>query len=163
MRCVGFEVSDFTSEPENKNQIMALDYRNRQLGVLKDALTPILKRLQSASSFSSFCRHSCHNTVPSYVEGYLREMHATVEFLSLECAFDWLRTHYSDIYASVVNIISEDQEEPLPLDWVVLVEDWDHTYWTVWIYLVWMLWARDGQAFQERNPNLSSWLVEMNV
>jgi hypothetical protein len=25
-----------------------------------------------------------------------------------------------------------------------------------------MLWARDGQAFQERHPNLSSWLVEMN-
>lgn len=142
---------------------MALDYRNRQLDVLKGALTPILKRLQSAASYSSFCQHPHHNTVPSYTENYLREMHTTVELLSLECAFDWLQNHYPDIYTSVVEIISEDQEESLPLDWVVLVEDWDHTYWTVWIYLVWMLWARDGQAFQSRHPNLSTWLVEMNV
>jgi hypothetical protein len=142
---------------------MALDYRNRQLDVLKGALTPILKRLQSAASYSTFCQHPSHNTVPRCIEGYLREMYNTVELLSLECAFYWLQTHYPDIHASVVKIISEDQEEPLPLDWVVLVEDWDHTYWTVWIYLVWMLWARDGQTFQERHSNLSSWLVAMNA
>lgn len=141
---------------------MALNYRNRQLNVLKGALTPILKRLQSAAAYSSFCQHHHHNAIPSYAEDYLRDMHASVELLSLECAFEWLRIHYPDIHTSVVEIISKDQDEPLPLDWVVLVEDWDHTYWTVWIYIVWMLWARDGPAFQERHSNLSAWLVEMN-
>jgi len=90
-------------------------------------------------------------------------MHASIELLSLECAFDWIQIHYPDIYDAVVNIISEDQEEPLPLDWAILVEDWDRTYWIIWIYLVWMLWAKDGKAFQSKHPNLSPWLVEMNA
>jgi protein-histidine N-methyltransferase len=85
------------------------------------------------------------------------------ELLSLECAFDWILIHYPDIYNAVAKVISEDQEEPLPLDWAVLVEDWDHTYWIIWVHLVWMLWARDGKAFQSKHPNLSSWLVEMNA
>lgn len=142
---------------------MALDYRNRQLDVLKGALTSIQKRLQTASSFSSFCQHPHHNIQPTYIEGYLRQMHTSIELLSLECAFDWLRSNYLDIYDAVVQIISDDQEEPLPLDWAVLVEDWDHTYWVIWIYLVWMLWAKNGKIFQSNHPNLSSWLVEMNA
>jgi hypothetical protein len=36
-------------------------------------------------------------------------------------------------------MIAEDQEETLPLDWSVLVEDWDHTYWIVWIFTVCMV------------------------
>jgi hypothetical protein len=42
------------------------------------------------------------------------------------------------------------------------VEDWDHTYWIVWIYIVWMIWARDGESFSESHLNLSTWLEEMN-
>ncbi|TVY75688.1 Ribosomal lysine N-methyltransferase set10 [Lachnellula suecica] len=151
------------SPAKNSNQKMAVDYRNRQIDVLQGALTPVLKRLQSAASFNSFCRHPHYNTPPTYTENYLRRMHGSVELLSLECAFDWLQYHYPDIHEPVVKIISDDQEEPLPLDWSVLVEDWDHTYWTVWIFLVWMIWANDGDDFLTRHPNLSPWLIQMNA
>ncbi|TVY40367.1 Ribosomal lysine N-methyltransferase [Lachnellula occidentalis] len=151
------------SKPQNSNQIMALDYRNRQLDVLKEALTPILKRLQSVASFSSLCQHPHHNQPPAHIEGYLHQMHTDIELLSLECAYSWMQINYPDIYDAVVKIISEDQEEPLPLDWAVLVEDWDHTYWVIWIYLVWVLWVEEDIAFQSRHPSLSTWLIEMNT
>jgi hypothetical protein len=61
-----------------------------------------------------------------------------------------------------VKAIAEDQEEPLPLNWAVLVEDWDHTYWVVWIYTIWLLWARDGDEFRTRHEDLWSWMVRMN-
>lgn len=89
-------------------------------------------------------------------------MHQHVELLSLECAFDWLRLNYLDIFDTIVKMIAEDQEESLPLNWAILVEDWDHTYWIVWIFTVWMLWERDGEAFRLRHENLSSWLLQMN-
>ncbi|TVY37009.1 Ribosomal lysine N-methyltransferase [Lachnellula subtilissima] len=150
-------------KPQNSNQTMALDYRSRQIDVLKEALTPILKRLQSAASFSSICQHPHHNQPPTYVESYLRQMHTDIELLSLECAFSWMQNNYPDIYDAVVKIISEDQEEPLPLNWAVLVVDWDHTYWIIWIYLVWVLWAEEEIDFQLRHPSLSTWLIEMNT
>ncbi|TVY90264.1 Ribosomal lysine N-methyltransferase, partial [Lachnellula willkommii] len=151
------------SEPQNSNQTMALDYRSRQLDVLQGALTQILKRLQSAAFFSSLCQHPYHNQPPAYIEGYLCQMHSDIELLSLECAFSWMQINYTDVYDAVVKIISEDQEEPLPLNWAVLVEDWDHTYWIIWVYLVWVLWAEEGIAFQTRHPSLSTWLIEMNT
>jgi hypothetical protein len=89
-------------------------------------------------------------------------MHGHVELLSLEYAFEWLLAMYPDIYKSIAKMISEDQDEPLPLDWNSLVEDWDHTYWIVWVFLIWMIWARDGEAFTLHHHQLSSWLLEMN-
>jgi histone-lysine N-methyltransferase SETD3 len=89
-------------------------------------------------------------------------MHQYVELLSLECAFEWLRLSYPEIFNTVVNMIAADQEELLPLDWAVLVEDWDHTYWIVWIFTVWLLWARDGEAFKLQHQTLSFWLSQMN-
>jgi hypothetical protein len=82
--------------------------------------------------------------------------------MSLAKAFNWLLQNYPEIYAPIVQMISEDQEEPLPLNWDILVQDWDHTYWVVWIFTIWLLWARDGEAFQERHPTLGLWIVEMN-
>jgi histone-lysine N-methyltransferase SETD3 len=89
-------------------------------------------------------------------------MHQHVELLSLECAFEWLRLNYPEISIPLVKAIAEDQEEPLPLNWAVLVEDWDHTYWVVWIYTIWLLWARDGDEFRTRHEDLWSWMVRMN-
>ena len=89
-------------------------------------------------------------------------LHQHLELLSLHGAFEWLRINYLAVYDLVVEMISEDQEEPLPLNWAALVEDWDHTYWVVWIFIVWMLWAREGEAFRFRHTSLSSWLLDMN-
>jgi histone-lysine N-methyltransferase SETD3 len=83
--------------------------------------------------------------------------------MSLECAFEWLHLQYTGIFDAVVGMIAEDQEERLPLNWAVLVEDWDTTYWTVWIYITWLLWARDGEAFRQRHATLSTWMVNMNL
>lgn len=89
-------------------------------------------------------------------------LHNHVECLSLECAFNWLHENYPNISSRVSHLISEDQEEPLPLDWAILVEDWDHTYWTVWIYLVWMLWLQSKTAFETRHVDLANWITAMN-
>jgi histone-lysine N-methyltransferase SETD3 len=131
---------------------MALDYRERQLHVLQTALPQLSSVLQRTLSFNSFCQHDPQLTLPN---DYF-------EFLSLECAYSWLNVHYPNIYNEVAQLISKDQDEPLPLNWAVLVEDWDHTYWIVWIYIVWMIWARDGESFSESHLNLSTWLEEMN-
>jgi hypothetical protein len=89
-------------------------------------------------------------------------MHQQVELLSLECAFEWLRLNYLDVFNDIVQMIAEDQGESLPLNWAVLVEDWDHTYWIVWIFTVWILWLRDGEEFSLRHKDFSAWLSQMN-
>ena len=38
-------------------------------------------------------------------------------------------------------MISDDQEEPLPLNWAVLLEDWDRTYWIVWVYVIMIIFS----------------------
>lgn len=88
--------------------------------------------------------------------------HQGIEVLSLECAFDWLNFHYPSIHASIVGVIAEDQQESLPLNWAVLMEDWDHTYWIAWIFTVWLLWARDGESFLLRHENIAHWMIQMN-
>jgi hypothetical protein len=83
---------------------------------------------------------------------------ASAQLLSLESAFDWLRMHYPDISLAVEKDISEDQEEPLPLNWDILVEDWDHTYWIVWVYLVLSLEALHPKTFRSLHPIVSQWI-----
>lgn len=140
---------------------MALDYRRRQLDVISSASLKIKKPLDAALGFSSFCEHISHPP-PSKPEDEIAYMHQHVELLSLECAFDWLCSNYREIFDIIVSMIAEDQEESLPLNWAILVEDWDHTYWIVWIFTIWMLWMRDGEAFRLRHKNLNSWLLQMN-
>ena len=142
---------------------MAVEYRDRQLDVLKDAIPKIVARLNSALSVSSFCQHGHRipRSQPDHEDGILSEQ-SHVELLSLECGFEWLRVQYPDAFSLVVEMISEDQDELLPLDWAILVEDWDHTYWVVWIYILWSLWARDGEHFQLRHKCLSKWMIYMN-
>jgi histone-lysine N-methyltransferase SETD3 len=149
-------------EPTNDNQRLALDYRQRQLCVLSAASLKIKKRLDRVLTFSSFCQHASHTASGGADNEELARSHQSAELLSLECAFDWLNLHYPDLFNAIVSMISEDQEESLPLNWAILVDDWDHTYWTVWIFTVWLLWAREGQAFRFRHSNLSTWLLLMN-
>jgi len=81
--------------------------------------------------------------------------------LSLECAFEWLRINYLDIFTSVVQMISYDQEEPLPLNWAVLLEDWDRTYWIVWTYIVMIIFCDDNSSASstaECDRSLKSWV-----
>ncbi|RDL41235.1 uncharacterized protein BP5553_01214 [Venustampulla echinocandica] len=148
--------------PQNENQKLALDYRNRQLGVLETALAPIIHQIHEASSLSSFCQHPRHQASPPHPD-YAHITDIQANLLSLECAFDWLHIYYPDIHDSLVRIIADDQEEHLPLNWSILVEDWDNAYWIVWIYLIWKLWALDRQAFELRHGNLRSWLPEMTL
>lgn len=131
--------------------------------MLKAAIPPIVARLDSIVSFSSFCQHDHQiDSNPTDLETNLTNAHSHVELLSLECGFEWLRLHYLEIFSFVVGMISEDQDEPLPLNWAILVEDWDHTYWLVWICIVRMLWARDSETFGLRHKNLNSWMISMN-
>jgi histone-lysine N-methyltransferase SETD3 len=131
---------------------MALDYRERQLLVLQTALPQLSTLLQRTLYINSFCQHYPQHTLPN----------DHFEFLSLECAYSWLNVHYPNIYNEVAQLISEDQDEPLPLNWAILVMDWDHTYWIVWIYIIWMIWARDGESFSVSHPNLNTWIRETN-
>lgn len=85
-----------------------------------------------------------------------------MELLSLECAFEWMRLNYQEIFNDIVKMIAEDQEESLPLNWAVLVEDWDHTYWTVWIFTIWIVWANEEEVFNLHQKELGAWLSHMN-
>ncbi|KAG9231073.1 hypothetical protein BJ875DRAFT_132873 [Amylocarpus encephaloides] len=143
-------------EPKNPNQELALQYRQRKLVVLRESLWPLQKHLDAALAFISFPENNHHTIISQYPDILLPS-----GLISLDRAFEWLRIQYREIHALVTVIIADDQEEDLPLNWVVLGEDWDHTYWVVWIYLVWLLWARDGTAFQDRHPNMSQWLLEI--
>lgn len=149
-------VANYHRSAKNVNQKIASDYAKRQLSVLSTAMSGLAATIASALSFSTL------SAVPNEPGTTFNDMHNYVELLSLDWAFDWLRVNYVDIYNAVVELISEDQDEPLPLNWAVLVEDWDHTYWVVWIFIVWLLWARDGESFRLHHDSLSSWLLDMN-
>ena len=151
------------SEPRNKNQILASDYRDRQLNVLQAATLRIAARLNLALSCGAYYQQS-HRTTPNQCghQGSLPDTNSNAELLSLECGFEWLEIQYPEIFTSVVEMISQDQDEPLPLDWIVLIEDWEHTYWVVWLYVIWLLWATDHEDFRLRHGSLSSWILCMN-
>lgn len=132
------------------NQKKAFEYAKGQLSVVSTVKT------QLASNLSVTLRKLSYTANAPTLNAHLAEL------LSLENAYDWLQVNYLEIYTSVVRMISEDQEEPLPLKWNVLAEDWDHTYWIVWIFIVWLLWARDGEIFRLRHPSLGAWLFYMS-
>jgi hypothetical protein len=125
-----------------------MTYRHGQLRVLTVALSSVSGFLQQAISFNHFCPHA----------QIMSQTNDLVNFMSLECAFGWLQRYYRGEFNAVMEIIAEDQDERLPLDWAILVEDWDHTYWIVWISLLWMLWIRDGDDFNAAHPALYGWL-----
>jgi histone-lysine N-methyltransferase SETD3 len=94
--------------------------------------------LQRAISFNHLCSHDSSRS----------EANDKANFLSLECAFGWLQMDYRREHDAVMKLIAKDQEEPLPLNWAAVIEDWDRTYWIVWILLLWMLWLRNPDEFK---------------
>jgi hypothetical protein len=145
---------------------MALEYRARKLTVLDEALLSVTQHIQLARDFS-FHNPSSFNSKPEpSIKSEVPSDPSTPRkagLIDLETAYSWLETTYPDLHTSVSEIIAKDQGEPLPLKWDVLVEDWDHTYWVVWIYIIWMLWARDGSDFLARHPELSTWMLLMKT
>jgi hypothetical protein len=129
---------------------MALEYRNRQIQVLESALLALSVKLNSLSEGPLFpgIRLPIANS----------PQRSLVQVLSLENAFDWLYFWYPTIHSAMYHFISKDQEEPLPLDWKVLIQEWDRTYWIVWIFTVWMLQENDRSDFHSRHPELDSWM-----
>jgi hypothetical protein len=137
------------SQPQNKNQELALNYRQGQLRVLKGALDLAAGHGLQTTSFNCLCPHEEANL----------GMNTSAPFLSLECAYAWLERNYPSEGATVVQWISKDQDESLPLNWALLIEDWNNTYWIVWIFVIWMLRKRDFEKFSVEHENLHSWLA----
>jgi histone-lysine N-methyltransferase SETD3 len=137
-----------SSEPQNKNQQLALVYRHGQLHVLKAALASVSEYIQQSISFNFLCVHG--HVGPG--------MNGIANFLSLECAFGWLQRHYQREYTAVINLIADDQEEPLPLNWAAVVEDWDNTYWIIWIFILWILQSREGSDLMKNHQGLAGWI-----
>lgn len=131
-----------------------MDYRNRQLGILHRTLNSIAPYLERLQSSSTICSHASH--MPS--SNILRT--SRVEKLSLECAFSWLQKYYPDVFHAVTKLISEDQGESLPLDWAILVEDWDHVYWIVWLLIIQTI-RMSSHDFGNVHPYIDEWLKEM--
>ncbi|PBP19402.1 SET domain-containing protein [Diplocarpon rosae] len=155
------ELDASLGEPRNKNQRIALDYRNRQARVLQTAIPPISTWLQFLSS-ASLLSH-----IPYHFHGVDNDgsslLAQNLELISLEYAYAWLHQNYPELAFQVCRLISEDQQEPLPLNWAILVEDWSHTYWSVWLYILWTLRRQDKEGFQTQHPYLETWMSAMDM
>lgn len=118
-------------------------YRTSQISTLGSALQPLNNLItqilspypQASSSFSS----------------------GDPKIISLEQAYSLLTHHMPSISTTVHRFISEDQEEELPLDWSILLEDWSFTYWTLWIYIM-MLHGFDEEVVAAIHPKLGQWI-----
>ncbi|KAH8598287.1 hypothetical protein B0O99DRAFT_684327 [Bisporella sp. PMI_857] len=159
------QAAAFSENPQANNQRLAVEYRDRQLAVLEAALRPISERLQIFQSTSSFCAHPQHAIInhPNFTSS--NHSLNDGELLSLECAFNWLHIHYSELFTSIISLISEDQGEPLPLDWGILIEDWNRTYWIVWIFTIMVIAEGNGRSaspgLQSSHAYVISWLASM--
>ncbi|KAM3078240.1 hypothetical protein ACMFMG_002460 [Clarireedia jacksonii] len=124
--------------PQNDNQSLASRYRLGQLSTLRSAyshLTSLINQLLFA-------------TTPPL----------SIHLLSIEQAYHLLVQHYPALSQTILRLISEDQEEPLPLDWSVFAEDWNKTYWILWIYVVCLLYENDNTTFFLQCPRLGTWM-----
>ena len=116
------------------------------------------------SSKNSICTHAPHTLIPSNTppldpiptpNPYFQ--HA--ELLTIECAYEFLRVNFNNIYILAVNHISQSQDEPLPLNWKTLTEGgWDKAYWICWICVLMFLYMRDEGL---KNKVLDDWVQEM--
>lgn len=82
-----------------------------------------------------------------------------LKILSIEQAYSLLTQQYPSLSATIHNLIASDQEEELPLDWSVLLEDWNFTYWTLWVYII-MLKQSDEMTLAAIHPALVQWIKD---
>jgi hypothetical protein len=142
------------SDPANPNQRLALDYRNRQIEILESASELFQVRREQILA-------SC--TTPTSATQSKCMLRGGSELLSLESAFAWLEFEYPSISKAIIELIAEDQDEEIPIKWVTLIGDWNHTYWVVWLYLVWNICWTAPPRFQDRHPFLFDWLSDMKM
>ncbi|KAG4028684.1 hypothetical protein MFRU_020g01230 [Monilinia fructicola] len=134
------------SIPQNANQSLAKNYRYSQLTTLKSALQPLddltTQILNQSSQASS-----------PYLTGIPK-------IISLEQAYSLFSQHLPSLSTTIHRLIAEDQEEELPLDWSVLLEDWAYTYWTLWVYIM-MLKRFDQETVSAIHPKLGRWIQDV--
>ncbi|KAI0999424.1 hypothetical protein K3495_g8770 [Podosphaera aphanis] len=135
-----------------RNQKLALCYRNRQLDVLR-AAHQLLSRLieQFCHHHNTPCLHASYGPLPPEFMG----VSINFNLISLEDAYEWLKL-FPDMYDKMMNLISIDQDEPLPLDWAILIQGWDTAYWIVWICTVSLL--QHAARLAQVHVELSAWM-----
>ncbi|SZF04549.1 unnamed protein product [Blumeria hordei] len=150
-----FQTTDkLLSSPQNTNQHMALEYRRRQFHVLQAAAHRLSLYLDRVRSENLFGRQGSKQ---------VNRQEATaiwprVELASLELAYEWLR-QFPDVYETITHAIADDQAEPLPIDWALLLADWDRSYWVIWICIILLL--RETHLLPASCPRLVDWLGSM--
>ncbi|KAI9648680.1 hypothetical protein NHQ30_003318 [Ciborinia camelliae] len=133
--------------PRTANQSVAITYRNSQLTTLQSALQPLNNLTTQILSPSPQASSPFSTGNP--------------KILSIEQAYSLLTDHFPSLSTTIHRLIAEDQEEELPLDWSVLLEDWAYTYWTLWVYIM-MLNRFDQGALSAIHPKLGQWIREGN-
>ncbi|QSZ37657.1 hypothetical protein DSL72_008756 [Monilinia vaccinii-corymbosi] len=131
------------SIPQSANQSLARTYRVSQLTTLESALCP-LNNLTTQVLGQSLQASSPYST-------------GNPKIISLEQAYSLLTRHFPSLSTTIHRLIAEDQEEELPLDWSVLLEDWAYTYWTLWMYIM-MLKRCDQETVSAIHPKLGRWI-----
>ncbi|KAM3156121.1 hypothetical protein ABEW05_003368 [Botrytis cinerea] len=131
--------------PQNFNQSLALNYRGLQLTTLRSALQPLDLLTMPILAPS-------HELSPLSPTGNLK-------IFSIEQAYSLLTQQYPSLSTAMHNLIASDQEEELPLDWSVLLEDWNFTYWTLWVYII-MLKQSDEKTLAAIHPALVQWIKD---
>lgn len=140
-----------SSPPRHK---LALDYSKGQFEILHGALAPI-EALQKTILSTS--------TIPTTPRESSTMLQSGLEILSLESAYAWLEHEYPILGRTIIQLISEDQEEPIPLKWAELIPDWSRTYWVVWLSLIWSICLKDPRRFGERHRVLFRWLAAIKA
>lgn len=121
-----------------------MKYRTRCLKTLDMALAPLEKALEHAVKPSSNKEASIFHLI------------------SLQEAWQWLEMHFPRVHDAAVTIIAADQEETLPLDWMVLLEDWNHTMWILWIMIVLLLNRQASPRVTVETDAISQWAIYIN-
>ncbi|KUJ15347.1 SET domain-containing protein [Mollisia scopiformis] len=125
--------------PRNSNQVLALDYRKKQSSVLEHAMFPFTTIVQTILRHNDFCEQSQHLHSQALKNFRSPPFTGGNDILSLECAYDWLGRTYPEVYGPLASFVSTLEDEPVPPRWEILANDFGNVYWTVWIFVVYVL------------------------
>ena len=145
------------SRAENSNQMLALEYRQRQMETLEKAALPYTSIFQGLLQHNTFCSHDHHSRMRRSDDPIVIELLNSVEVLPLDCAYEWLSRAFPQIYVPLSFLVSRIEDEPLPIRWDVLAEEFGHIYWTIWVFIVLTLHADDSTVLAPY-PDLRKWM-----